>query len=1121
MTKKAAKENFDVRTLRSINIEMDLSEPARLLGYVPTRKAVSLTSQVFSALLGESKDRAFAISAPYGSGKSSAALFWCQLLEMGKKPAELKVLFEEAKKKARESENDESVFCKWERRKPNGLSVPLVGFEGGSIPNLLLRSFGAALERNRQGVLAAKLKKLPKTMDGVRQAVHLMTVESGKYDSVLVVWDEFGKVLEQAALQGDGKALLEIQVLAELASRSPADAPFVFCILMHQTFARYSASLPSYIRNEWAKIEGRFRQINYIEDSKEIYELISQVVSRKHGEPEEKKSAFKALGEKCHQSGIFKEFDLESLTELLWSSAPLSPVALYLLPRVSARVAQNERTMFSFLWSEDANALPQLDRKWITPADLFEFFADLMRTDTSVGGAHRLWVEANAALKKVESETEEALVKALACIKVGTTSGSLAGTTKILELAFGESGADACKSIQRAVRTLEKKKAIFHRRLTGEYSVWQGSDIDIRSAVEEQKAKLIESLDLQKVLSRDFPPPYRFPQRHNDLKCIRRYFDGRYLLSAEVGTRLSMMERSGEDSYLDGRIYYVIAETAEELKAAVRDAEGASDHNVLFAVPQFPLHLRDGLAELEAYHQLLADPDFRKQDPVIEQELKQLADDSEQHLRVLVSKLLNPSVDGPIYFWGGKAYKDVNSMGALKRLLSKICDASFGKTPVINNELINKTEPSPQIVNARKSIIRGILEGYNKPQIGLSGYGPDVSIFRALFLSTGIYKERGDEWRFVSKGSEIADKGLAEVWQLAVDFWSKPSVGAKDLRALISTWQSSPYGLRRGIMPVLLASSFRAVGAQAQVFEDGIFVTDFKPETFERMLKLPQAFNILVPELKKDFVVFLDGLIELFGGPKQKTGTGDRVRNAAQALMVWLKEMPQIARERGVHSKDVDDFVLALLDARDPTLLLSDTLRKLWGINSFPELLGKITEIKTEIESIESAYFQKTMTALMKGVQGRPKENLNSVYHGWIGTLPGMNIPDFKQRYLTDRRAAGLISRVEQGYSSQDLLVMSLAELFADKPLKFWNASSLSVFEVNLHQTIRWMEDLADDIDLEIWRQSTSPTKDSPSAGGWIEKRVRSQFERVVQRLGKKEAKLFVERMMESLGDGV
>ena len=41
--------------------------------------------------------------------------------------------------------------------------------------------------------------------------------------------------------------------------------------------------LPSHIRTEWAKIEGRFRIVHYVEDSVQVYELIAQALKKLHG----------------------------------------------------------------------------------------------------------------------------------------------------------------------------------------------------------------------------------------------------------------------------------------------------------------------------------------------------------------------------------------------------------------------------------------------------------------------------------------------------------------------------------------------------------------------------------------------------------------------------------------------------------------------------------------------------------------------------------------------------------------------------------------------------------------------------------------------------------------------
>jgi hypothetical protein len=128
-----------------------------------------------------------------------------------------------------------------------------------------------------------------------------------------------------------------------------------------------------------------------------------------------------------------------------------------------------------------------------------------------------------------------------------------------------------------------------------------------------------------------------------------------------------------------------------------------------------------------------------------------------------------------------------------------------------------------------------------------------------------------------------------------------------------------------------------------------------------------------------------------------------------------------------------------------------------------------------------------------------------------------MNETEFGNRYRTDRKSSGLLNRIEQNYSTDELFVLSLAELFGEKPLKYWNSSCQSIFEVNVHQTIRWIEDLAEEIDLDLWKLGRAAA--SKKAGMWVENRVKLQFARVVHRLGKNEAKKFMERLIQSVGD--
>lgn len=78
----------------------------------------------------------------------------------------------------------------------------------------------------------------------------------------------------------------------------------------------------------------------------------------------------------------------------------------------------------------------------------------------------------------------------------------------------------------------------------------------------------------------------------------------------------------------------------------------------------------------------------------------------------------------------------------LTSLLSTICSELYGLTPVINNEVINKEEPTTVATNSRNKLIAGLLRTELEPNLGLSGSGQDVSIMRSTVLNTGIVVSR-------------------------------------------------------------------------------------------------------------------------------------------------------------------------------------------------------------------------------------------------------------------------------------------------------------------------------------------------------------------------------------------
>ncbi len=135
------------------------------------------------------------------------------------------------------------------------------------------------------------------------------------------------------------------------------------------------------------------------------------------------------------------------LDRILCDVYPLDAVALYVLPPLSARIAQNERTLFHFLLGQEPGCLcpafleraEKKDVPFVRVFDLFDYFSDLMLRDTGVGGTYRRYIEINTALERIGTEDELArsIIKTVGILSIINERSKLPSTEGVLGLALG------------------------------------------------------------------------------------------------------------------------------------------------------------------------------------------------------------------------------------------------------------------------------------------------------------------------------------------------------------------------------------------------------------------------------------------------------------------------------------------------------------------------------------------------------------------------------------------------------------------------------------------------------------------------------------------------------------
>ncbi len=323
---------------RSVQLERDAREQDGLIDYLITPTVQTLTRRMVEELARPGGTRAWSITGPYGTGKSSFALFLTKLLanDVANHPA--------AQQLRSELELEHTL-----------LPVLIVG-QRAPVKPALLRALAQAMSQIAPDLAAGAtaLANQPSVGDHAvadlyERAAH-RAAEHG-HNGILLVLDEFGKFLEYVAINLDTEDLLIMQALAETAARSAK--PFMITTILHTNFAAYLDTESDVQQAEWRKVQGRYTDVMFQEPPEQLLRLVGEAVEADF--PEQLREQYlRAISWIRDDPALDDARARLPLEEVLPTCIPLHPVtALLLSPLFRSKLAQNERSLFSFLTSQE------------------------------------------------------------------------------------------------------------------------------------------------------------------------------------------------------------------------------------------------------------------------------------------------------------------------------------------------------------------------------------------------------------------------------------------------------------------------------------------------------------------------------------------------------------------------------------------------------------------------------------------------------------------------------------------------------------------------------------------------------------------------------------------------
>lgn len=883
------------RFARSARVDTDLNGTPPLVGYV-LQASVEKALAAMASSQSESRQGAFTWTGPYGGGKSSAALLIANLV--AGEPANRKVARKIAGK---------ALVSAFGNAFPEvgGWSVVAVTGSRTGLREAIAAAAAPALGWNAREIASAAASDAA--------LIDLLDQAARTADGVVVLLDELGKLLEHEANTGGDVHLL--QDLAERATRS--DGRLVVIGILHQSFDQYAARAARDARQEWAKVQGRYQDIAFLSGADETVALLGQAITA----TDRPASAAECAKRVAQAVARRRPTDPDALTRALVATWPLNPVTALLLGPVSRqRFAQNERSLFGFLSSAEQEGFQEFLASASTPQDysparLWDYLAlnfGMALAGGADGSRFSLAFEAIERAGAKGGALHIEVAKTAAAIELFRNGSGLALADEFLAAAIAPEDAERVPGV---TADLVDWSILIRQPRLGGYALFAGSDFDLEEAI----AQSIAPLDAGQLagLPRRAGFGFATAKRHYFRTGAMRTFAIGVHLAGSDSDPAALAERvHAQAMHGSGALGLLLndgsAKPAELGRLSATIAAILADKGVIAAVGCLSdsYALRSCAAELFAIERIIRDHPQLEGDRIARREIaaRQSAGVDQLH-RTLEAALTCGT-------WLVAPAQARKSRGSLAAIASELADAGYPEAPLLHSELLQRDKPSSNAMAALRELGYAMVACGGEAELGIEGFPAEKGLYLTLLAPFGLHRadETGD-FGFHAPDESESGRSLAPVWKVLEQATDTTA------EAVYAIWAKPPFGIKAGVMPVLLLAYLLANQNRVAVYVDGAFQTSLSDVFVDKLLQRPADIRVRPIDRSVREAAFLNGLARAFDVKEE----GQSLPVAA-ALFQAFEMLPSYSLRTMRLSETTLKLRAAITEASDPEHLLFDAL---------------------------------------------------------------------------------------------------------------------------------------------------------------------------------------------------
>jgi len=825
------------------------------------------------------------------------------------------------------------------------------------------------------------------------------------YGGILLIWDEFLPVLRKLIenpLSGEALSFQKFAQKCESAAMNKIISIFVSIRNIQEMIDRaVSQSLgDENLKRDAEKISGRFRPMPLGHIDKETYHLIRGVISHK---PELKEAInshndqlLSIRTELDELKNQFHEYDLtgEDCKVMVEDLYPLHPMTTLVLSRLTDRVGQKDRTIFTFLCDAGTGTFKECllnkdisddNLPFIYPYELEAYFLPLISQSQDYKPLRRLikkYIELMNLLPP-DDQLDRNLVKTILIMNAAATPS----TSQNLFFALGCKGANQRQQIEDKLKDLRERKMITRGLADQSWRFFgQNLDVTIDEHLQEVSPEIanmsLKYLFNNAVSAVGIKETYRIirAENYNIDRNLDRQIQLEFIVSSDLDNPDNLRGKT-EEQLLDGAYYFILAYTEDELSVArTKIKEYFLDNsNILFGLPSSIYEIQDIIPYVKRMKALQELPNKY---PQYRNELREelIAEDSDTKLflRDKLNDFLDPSKEQVEFFYKGEK-KEVKAINRLREIVSQMMEDTFPFTPSIAREELTREEGSDTWRSRfRIPIIDTVLSPKGPSLLSQETDRVKKHVIEVLYKYHNILKYDDKEWLIVKPSSSPENNAIVRIWE-QIDSFVRDADTPRDFVELVRKLMLPPYGLRSRTIGLILAPVLREYVLHNNLIMqyqgtpvdkiDGALLED-------RIIFRVQTIKVLYQEVTEKHKLIWQAIAETYGIAETD------LESTFRAIVNWWRELPAYARNTNMASDDAKKFKELFFEPlsaheKDKTELINTVLPELVGIDDFSKKTTQEVEAITK-ESLTSVKVE--FEQIIQMLHGRIKDTIVDIF---------------------------------------------------------------------------------------------------------------------------------------------